>query len=85
MAQQRSFATADDCGEAPALSRNRGVANRVDAAMDTVKPSGMPRVSASFRGVPQLLELSRRDNPMLLLGQPCQPLVTSSFFLHTDC
>jgi hypothetical protein len=84
MAQQRSLATAEDCGQALALSRKRDVPDRVDTAMNTVKPRRVCRVSESFSRIPELPELPRRDNPMLLPRQLRQRLVTSPFLLHTD-
>ena len=58
--------------------------HRVDPMVDRVEPSRLDRVSDRFLRIPELGELSQRNNPVLPNGQPRQLMVTSSFPVHTD-
>jgi hypothetical protein len=83
VAQQSAVSTAEDCGKSLSMARKGRMSDRVDALVNPINPSRLPRVPEGPLRIPEFPKLPHRNNPVLSLRQRRQLMVTSSFWVHT--
>jgi hypothetical protein len=84
MAHQGSLAATKDRRKAKTVPGQRPMSNRVDPAVNPMEPSSSHGMPESFPRISKAIQLRHRYNPVLPPGKSRQPMVTSSFCVHTD-
>jgi len=82
MAQQGVLAAAEHCGDALTMSRDRGVADRVNAVVCGMKPAAVDQPCYRVARIPQPRELVVRYDSELSARELGNRPLTSCFVAH---